>query len=123
MATHNSLPSDPSDIYGLAPPGYTVSVVRIPDLSRCNGDISDTQTRLVDQLERDAVGYYARDTSYPYAFGVRVDRAPNDGRTFLVVFTGGYPTNEGQPPSVRFDITPAMIQAAFRRPHGELICQ
>lgn len=120
-ATLTFLP--PVYVYGLAPMGYTISVVRIPESAHCNSGISDPRLTFVDRVERDTVGYYARDTSLQHIFGVRVDRAPGDARTFRVTIAGDDPhNNRGQPPAIRFDITPAVLQAAFLRPAGTLIC-
>ena len=81
-------------------------------------------------VERDSVGYYARDSSLSGdeegeggAFAIRVEQAPADIRFFRIA--ADYPSQHiGVPPTVvRFDVTQALLQSAISSPPNTLLCE
>jgi len=119
-------------VYGVAPKGSEVSVVRFDGKPDC-GDSLTAESETPLAAERDAVGYYASESYVPgdastrpikgVVLGVRVKMpGSNDVRTFRVVTD--YPNSIVQDPpiSARFDLTSEMIQAAFDRPGNALVC-
>jgi hypothetical protein len=114
-------------IYGTAPAGVKLSVMRFDAAAGCGGKIPVGQGHPI-LVDRDAVGYFASDSALSgdakgkqVVFGIRVQRQ-DESRTLRVI--ADYPSeNIAAPPtSVRFDITQDMLEAAFTRSGDVLFC-
>jgi hypothetical protein len=114
-------------IYGFAPKGSHISVVRFDESLGCGSSLSNASENQI-AVERTADGFYASDTMLPdrsngnVVMGVRVQMdASGDTRTFRLVTE--YPKSilHGSPISARLDVTDEMMQSATESP-GVLIC-
>jgi hypothetical protein len=106
-------------VAGVAPAGINVSVARFETAPSCGAPVTGLTSIPID-LERTAVGYYASDNHLSgeanargAVFGLIVARTSGETRTIRV--TADYPTEflGAFPKLVRFDLTAAVLSAAF----------
>jgi hypothetical protein len=109
-------------LYGTAPPGTSISVVRYSARLDCNSAIANAQAQNFQELDRDIVGYYAEDYALGNGavFGIRVQPTKGVDRTIRVAADDL--RKLGTPASIRFDITTQILRAAIKQPADVLIC-
>jgi hypothetical protein len=109
-------------LYGTAPPGTSISVVRYSASLDCNSDVANAQAQNFQELDRDIVGYYAEDYALGNGavLGIRVHQTTGVDRTIRVAADG---LNKlGNPASIRFDITTQILRAAINQTADVLVC-
>lgn len=121
-------PLVPLYIYGTAPAGVKVEVIRFDDRPNCGSSVSESEDHPID-VERDGIGYYAEDSSLSGSeagenaiIGIRVQRATQTPRTIRLL--ANYPNeNISTPPTgARLDLTAAILDAAYRGRADVLQC-
>ena len=113
---------------GVASPSMRIRVVRFDGSPACDTPLSGLTTHPI-AVEQTSIGYYARDVFVSASdkgsaavFGIEVQRASGESRTFRVA--ADYPTEfiSAPPKLARLDVTETVVSGAFEKPPGTLLC-
>jgi hypothetical protein len=115
-------------IDGLVSSAVRIRAVRFDNTPGCDAPLAGLTPTPID-VERNAVGYYAKGSLQPglnegkvAVFGIEIQRASGESRMLRVM--SDYATHDIMvPPKLaRMDLTNGLLAAAFAKPSGTLLC-